>query len=58
MPSETHTTSIPPLSSLKVVVDSSMRPDEIRVHPAIFDLLRRAFLEADTWRGVREMSEP
>jgi len=42
---------LPPLAELKVIVDLTVPRDELRVHPAMFDLLQRAFLEADTKRG-------
>ena len=51
MTDETDTT--PALSRLKVVVDPTMPGDELRVHPAMFDLLQRAFLEADIQRGIK-----
>lgn len=50
--SDDKTTRPPPLASLKVVVDPTLPPDELRVHPAMFDVLQRAFMEADTMRGV------
>lgn len=43
----------PPLTSLKVVVDHAVPPDELRVHPAMFDLLQRAFQEAEMMRSVK-----
>ena len=45
----------PPLASLKVVIDHAVPPDELRVHPAMFDLLQRAFLEADSFRNVKDL---
>lgn len=42
----------PALSELKVVVHSEIPGDELWVHPSMFDLLRRAFLEADNRRGL------
>lgn len=50
MPREPGTT--PPLSELKVVVHPEMPSDELWVHPAMYDLLKKAFLEADSQRGV------
>lgn len=40
-------TPTPNLASLKVVVDPTIPTDELRVHPSMFDLLQRAFMEAD-----------
>lgn len=42
----------PALSSLKVVVKPGMPRDELWCHPAMYDLLQRIFMEADTWRGI------
>jgi hypothetical protein len=42
-----------PLTELKVVVDHTLPPDELRVHPTMFEILGRALLEADTIRGLR-----
>lgn len=42
--------TVPPLRELRVVVDSTLPRDEIRCHPAAFDLLQRAILEADLIR--------
>ena len=49
--------TVPALRSLKVVVDPAIPRDELRVHPAMFDLLQRAFLEADSQRGIRPAKE-
>lgn len=46
-------TKVPPLAELKVVVDPTLPRDELHVHPAMFDLLQRAFMEADIMRGFR-----
>ena len=46
-----HQTTLP-LSELKVVVHPEMPPDELWVHPAMYDLLKKAFLEADSQRGI------
>lgn len=43
----------PPLTSLKVVVDHAVAQDELRVHPAMFDLLQRAFQEAEMMRSMK-----
>lgn len=48
-----QTTRPPPLSELKVVVKHDMPRDELWVHPAMFDLLQQAFLEADAMRPLR-----
>lgn len=42
----------PALSELKVVVHPEIPGDELWAHPSMFDLLRRAFLEADNRRGL------
>jgi hypothetical protein len=49
--------TVPPLSSLKIVVDHSIPTDELRVHPAMFDVLQRAFHEADNERFNRDYLE-
>ena len=44
----------PPLSRntpLRLVVDPSLPPDEVRVHPAAFQRIQQAFLDADAMWG-------
>jgi len=51
IPPEAPPMDTPPLTSLAVVVDHELPIGEVHVHPAAFDLLQRAFLEADVQRG-------
>ena len=46
-----------PISALKIVVDPTLPEDELRLHPAMFDLLRQAFIEADMLRGFSRPSD-
>ena len=51
IPPELPPMDAPPLTSMSVTVDETLPIGEVRVHPAAFDLLQRAFLEADVHRG-------
>jgi len=55
--SRPETTRPPSLTSLKVVVKHDMPSDELWVHPAMYDVLQRAFMEADAMRGFRQTGD-
>ncbi len=44
------------LTEIPVIVDLEQSPAELRVHPALFDAIQAAFIEADGLRGLRPPS--
>ena len=44
------------LTEIPVIVDLEQSPTELRVHPALFDAIQVAFMEADGMRGLRPLS--